>query len=138
MRRSLPGDKMRRMLRRTRQRLRTAALVVICLLFQQVALAAYLCPMEQMPPETMAMAGHCDEMGMAQEQDNPALCEKHCSPDYGVAADAAKLTVPPLALPAIVMMPVQVQSVSGLVLQADVPLARSDPPPRLRFCSLLI
>ena len=129
---------MRRMLRRTRQRLRTAALVVICLLFQQVALAAYLCPMEQMPAEATAMAEHCAEMGMAQQQDNPALCAKHCSPDYGVAADAAKLTVPPLALPAVVMMPVQVQLVAGIAIQADVPIARSDPPPRLRFCSLLI
>lgn len=129
---------MRRMLRRTRHRLRTAALVVICLLFQQVALAAYLCPMVEMSAETTAMAGHCAELGMAQQQDNPALCEKHCSPDYGVATDAAKLTVPPLALPTGLTMPVQVQSVTGVAIQTDVPVACSDPPPRLRFCSLLI
>lgn len=126
------------MTRRTRHRLRIAFLVIVCLLFQQAALAAYLCPIEQMPAEVSAMSEHCAEMGMAQKQDNPALCEKHCNPDHSVAADAVKLSVPPLALPTQLFTPVFVQPVSHVTVQADVPIARSDPPPRLRFCSLLI
>ena len=126
------------MTRRARQRLRIALSVIFCLLFQQAALAAYLCPIEQMPAETAAMAAHCAEMGMQQAKDNPGLCEKHCNPDHLLAADGAKLSVPPLALPAIILTPVFVQPVSHVAVQADVPIARSDPPPRLRYCSLLI
>lgn len=126
------------MTRLARHRLRIALLVIVCLLFQQAALAAYLCPIEQMPAEVAAMAEHCAEMGMEQARDNPGLCEKHCNPDRSLAADAAKLSVPPLALPALFFTPVFVQPVSHVAIQADVPIARSDPPPRLRFCSLLI
>lgn len=126
------------MTRHARHRLRIVFVVIVCLLFQQAALAAYLCPVEQMPAETAAMVEHCAEMGMEQARDNPALCEKHCNPDHSLAADAAKLSVPSLALPAPVFTPVFVQPVSHVAIQADVPIARSDPPPRLRFCSLLI
>ncbi|MGO4551252.1 hypothetical protein AB4059_09120 [Lysobacter sp. 2RAF19] len=126
------------MTRRARHRLRVALLAVFCLLFQQFALAAYLCPIEQMPAEMTAMPEHCAEMGMDQARDNPALCEKHCNPEHSVSTDAVKLSVPPLALPAPMLTPVVLQSTSHVAVQADVPIARSDPPPRLRFCSLLI
>jgi len=126
------------MIRRSRHRLKLALLVILCLLFQQAALAAYLCPLEQMPAETAAMTAHCAEMGMEQARDNPALCEKHCNPEHSVAADAVKLSVPSLALPPPMLAPVVLQSVARVAAHAYVPIARSDPPPRLRFCSLLI
>jgi len=126
------------MTRRVRHRLRIALAVIFCLLFQQVALAAYACPMEQMPAEMTAMAEHCAEMGMQQAQDNPALCAKHCSPDFSTAADHVKLAVPALALPPLGFAPVLVSPVTHGAVQVDVPIAQSDPPPRLRFCSLLI
>ena len=126
------------MLRRARHRIRIAVLVILSLLFQQAALAAYLCPMEQMPAEMSVMAEHCAEMGMAQQQDNPVLCQKHCNPDHSFAPDTVKLSVPPLALPPLALAPVYVQPISHVAIQADVPISRSDPPPRLRFCSLLI
>lgn len=126
------------MTRRARHRLRIALAVMFCLLFQQAAVAAYFCPMEQMPAETKAMVEHCAQMGMKQAEDNPGLCEKHCNPDHSVAADAAKLSVPPLALPAPPMTLVVAQPVSHVAIQAEVPITGSDPPPRLRFCSLLI
>ena len=84
------------------------------------------------------MAEDCAEMGMPKAQDNPALCQKHCNPDYTVSTDVAKLSVPPLAMPSLTFASVFAQPVSRVALQADVPIARSDPPPRLRFCSLLI
>lgn len=126
------------MIRRTRQRLRITLGVLFCLLFQQAALAAYLCPVEKMPAETAAMVTLCAEMGMQQAQDHPGLCEKHCHPDALLAAEGTKLSLPPLALPPITLAPVFVQPVSRVTLQADVPIARSDPPPRLRYCCLLI
>jgi len=126
------------MTRRTRHRLQIAVLVILSLLFQQAALAAYLCPMERMPAETTAMTDDCAGMDMTQTPDNPALCQKHCNPDRLVAADAVKLTVPPLLLPALILTPVQVQPISHVAVHTDALIARSDPPPRLRFCSLLI
>ena len=124
--------------RRTRHRLQIAVLVILSLLFQQAALAAYLCPIEQMPVEATEMVADCAEMGMQPAQDSPVLCEKHCNPDHVLSADSGKLSVPPLALPAIILTPVFVQPVSHVAIQADVSIIRSDPPPRLRFCSLLI
>ena len=123
---------------RARHRLRVALVVIACLLFQQVALAAYACPMEQMPAEMETMAEHCAEMGMQQADDNPALCAKHCAPDLATAADHAKLSVPALMLPPLAFAPVLVTPVTHVAVQAEIPIARSDPPPRLRYCSLLI
>lgn len=126
------------MTRRARQRLRIALVAMLCLLFQQVALAAYLCPIEQMPAEVSAMAEHCAEMGMPQAEDNPVLCAKHCNPDRSVAADSAKLSVPALALPSPPHALVLAEPVSHVAVRSDAPPTGADPPPRLRFCSLLI
>ena len=123
---------------RTRRRLQTAFLVIACLLFQQAALAVYFCPMEQMPAETTEMAAHCAEMGMAQQQDNPVLCEQHCNPDHAVATDTVKLSIPALALPPLIPEPAQTRAVAPHLVPGNTLFARSDPPPRLRFCTLLI
>lgn len=124
--------------RHARQRLKIVLGVIFCLLFQQVALAAYACSMERMPVETQAMAGHCAEMGMPQAQDNPALCAKHCAPDRPIPADQVKLSVPALMLPPLVFAPVFDTLVAHVAEQADAPVERTEPPPRLRYCSLLI
>lgn len=126
------------MTRRGHHRFRIALVVILCLLFQQLALAAYACPMEQMPPEMTAMAEHCAEMGMPPAKDNPALCAKHCAPDMTTAADHAKLSVPALMLAPLAFAPVLATPATHVAVQADTPITRSDPPPRLRFCSLLI
>ena len=123
---------------RARHRLRVALVVMLCLLFQQLALAAYACPMEQMPPEMTAMAERCAEMGMQQAEDNPALCAKHCTPDHSTTAEPAKLSVPAAALPPLAFALVLASPATPAVVQAEIPIARSDPPPRLRYCSLLI
>jgi len=119
-------------------RLRIALVVILCLLFQQVALAAYACPMEQAPPKMTAMAEHCAEMGMQPDQDNPTLCAKHCAPDFSTLTDHAKVSVPALMLPPVAFAPLLATPVTYVAMQAEIPIARSDPPPRLRFCSLLI
>lgn len=121
-----------------RKRLKIALLAIFCLLMQQAALAAYLCPADVGRVAMSTMTGNCAEMITTHVAHDPGLCAKHCHPDQTSAADAAKLSVPPLALPPVVFSMVAVQSGSCGRLRADVPIARSDPPPRLKYCSLLI
>jgi hypothetical protein len=125
------------MIRRSRHRLKVALLVILCLLFQQAALAAYLCPIDQVHATPAVMAANCAEMDMTQAPDHTVLCDKHCNPDRVLAADVASVSVPPLALSPIALLTADVQLACGL-LQDEPAIARSDPPPRLRFCSLLI
>ena len=125
------------MTRRVRQRLWIAVLAIFCLLLQQAALAAYLCPIDTAARVAMStMAGDCVEMNKSHVQSDPVLCAKHCHPEQTSAADAAKLSVPPLSLPPILFSTMAVQAASRS--WAEVPIARSDPPPRLQYCSLLI
>lgn len=123
------------------RRRRIAIVAILCLLFQQVALAAYACPLPRMPPPMATMAAmteHCAGMGMQQAEDNPALCDKHCAPDVSTPADPAKLSVPALALPPMAFAPMPATPSTRIAAQADIPIERSDPPLRLRFCSFLI
>ncbi len=113
-------------------------MVVFCLLFQQAALAVYFCPTGQPPAEAEAMVEECAKKGMEQAQGHPSLCHKHCNPDRSTAPDIVKLSVPPLALPAPAMPLLMAQPVSHAAVPAEVPMTGLDPPPRLRFCSLLI
>jgi hypothetical protein len=126
------------MTRRARHRLRTSLFAILCLVFQQAAVAAYLCPVQQMPAQMQAMADHCVELGMEQAKTNPALCDKHCTPDQPLATDASQLSVPPMALAPLAFEPVIELPADKAAAPAEVPIARSDPPPRLRYCSLLI
>ena len=123
---------------RARHRCRIILLLVLSLLFQQVALAAYACPLEQRPQRMETVPEQCAGMDMQQARDNPALCAKHCAPDLATAADHVLLTVPASLLPPTGLPPVLQVLAHHRVAHAIVPIAQSDPPPRLRFCSLLI
>jgi hypothetical protein len=124
------------MTRPARQRPWIAAVAIACLLLQQAALAAYLCPVDTARVAMSTMASGCVEMNTAHVGSDPALCAKHCHPEQTSAADAAKLSVPPLALPPMLFSTMAVQTSSRS--WADVPIVRSDPPPRLQYCSLLM
>jgi hypothetical protein len=125
-------------LRARRHRCRVLLLLVLSLLFQQVAMAAYACPLEQAPQRMEAMSAHCAGMDMQQVRDNPVLCAKHCAPDLATAADHVLLTVPASLLPPTGLPPVLRVLSHHQGTHALVPIAQSDPPPRLKFCSLLI
>lgn len=125
--------------RRTRIRLTWLALVV--LLFQQIALAAYACPITATASATMASApamADCDDMA-ALDPEAPALCLQHCQRDNVASPDAKVPQIPPLALP-----PLQFAWIAAALpppadqFYEDVPACRSDPPPARRFCSLQI
>lgn len=123
---------------RHRHRLRIALAVILCLLFQQIAVAAYACTVPNMPAEPVAMIADCDSMDMEVVQEAPALCAKHCSPDQAVTADLAAPHVPALALPPLLFEPVRVSARAQIAFAAHGPIEHSGPPPRLRYCSLLI
>lgn len=116
--------------------MRLAWVALLALLFQQVALAGYACPIETSPTPVL-MAG-CEDM-KALDPGAPALCQQHCVRDHIASPDAKLLQVPPLALPPLhfglshsLLPPVQAQH------YANVPVCRTDPPPAQRFCSLQI
>jgi len=127
------------MIVRRRSRIRIAVAVIVCLLFQQVAMAAYACTMVRMPAAAVTMDEDCADMGMAKDmaRESAALCAKHCSPDRSVAADQVVLGVPALALPVAFDLVLATRAAKEAPTQ-HVPIDRSDPPPRLRYCSLLI
>lgn len=124
---------------RTRSlRLRFAWLALLALLFQQVALAAYACPISETPPEPQMVMAGCEGMEMPDPQ-APALCDQHCLRDHITSPDLKAPQVPSLALPPLhfalteaLLPPVEDQ------YYEDVPTCRSDPPPAQRFCSLQI
>ena len=85
---------------RARHRLRIALVVILSLLFQQLAIAAYACTTPCTPFDLVAMEG-CADMGMGMAKETSTLCAKYCSPDKVVTADTVVPTVPALALPPV-------------------------------------
>lgn len=117
-------------------RLIFALLTTFCLLFQQSVVAASACVMEAAPANAEAMLDHCAGMDMAKL--SPALCKSHCSPDLAVVPD---YKWPPVHYVAMAPPPMDLLFVPVLPdpdIPAITPVHRSDPPPRLRYCRLLI
>jgi hypothetical protein len=124
------------MFRRHRTVFRIALAVLLTFVFQHAAIAAYACPLDQMPAQVDASMSGCDTM---ETKDSPALCEKHCSPDNSTTPDLRVAQVPPVVLPpARFELARTLPAASSLKLYESVPVLRADPPPTLRFCSLLI
>jgi hypothetical protein len=110
---------------------------MFCLLFQQLAMAAYVCTLPTQPA-TMVMAGGCADMAPSMHGTDPR-CAEHCADHTSAVPDARLPTLPPLLLPAD--WPVLTATLSdcpGRVALPDPTLLRPDPPPSLRFCTLLI
>lgn len=127
------------MLRRARTRFRLSLLVLASLLFQQVAVSAYACELVGTAPPPMPPGmEHCAQAGATPAQaESPALCEKHCTPDLSLLTDTATPGVPAISLPPA--FEIVLHTPAMVAAQYDeVPISRSDPPPRLRYCSLLI
>lgn len=124
------------MSRRNRRRY-AALLALFGLLFQQAAIAAYACAMTGPPPVAESMPGDCGAMAMEAVVESPAVCAKHCAPDRPVMPDAPTLGVPPLAISPVHFALATVPP--GSVVPGDAPPAPdTGPPPRVRYCSLLI
>ena len=124
-----------------RTRLRIALLALCALLFQQLALAAYACPLpSSATPMTAAaaMAAMPGCAGMPQMgAHSTQLCTQHCAQQTPAPQDARSPTVPVLALPP--QPPVLALVVPLPAVRFDPGAARdraAAPPPR--SCVLLI
>jgi hypothetical protein len=131
------------MKRRTPNRLFTTLLVVVSLLFAQIALAQFVCPVAQAnESETMAMAKTMDmapgvPCDMDHEQDTqPALCHHHCT---NAAQSFEPVKVPVVSLPAIVQVLVVPLHVDGAIHDAAALATQGEaqPPPSPVFLSTL-
>jgi hypothetical protein len=123
------------MLHRRLHRLSTAVLVVLSLLFSQLALAGYVCPAQA---DAQAMAAMMDAglpcNGMDAGQ--PALCHQHAA-DAAQSFEAVKLPV--LAQPALLQvleLPPVLEAQAARALPS-VALAEAQPPPAPLFLSTL-
>lgn len=126
-------------------------MMVLCLLFQQIALASYVCSPLENAPGARSMAAHCAAMAqhavagaaLAGKSDGPtaapsALCDKHCAPDQTTAAGQVAFSAPAMLLPSAFAIVRGDVAQTGQRSNHDDCIVRSDPPPRLRYCSLLI
>ncbi|MFC5440395.1 hypothetical protein [Rhodanobacter ginsenosidimutans] len=132
-----------RMHRTTRRRL--FWLVTLLMLWQQTALAAYVCPTLPEAATATALLNSMPGMddGCAQHQESPAspLCQKHCAPERTTQVEAHTASVPLSPLPAMSPMLISAAAAtlsSNRALQRAGHLRASPPPPILLFCSLLI
>ena len=115
-------------------RLVFALVAVFCLLFQQVAVAMAPCMPEDMRASTQMSAHDCEGMPLAKA--SPGLCKAHCAPEPLAVPDCKWPLVPALLAPAHVP---DFERVPERLLPASLPaVQRSDPPLRLRYCSLQI
>jgi hypothetical protein len=134
----LKGRNIEPVKRRARHLSRTCILLVLSLLFQHAAMAAYTCTVTQTPADTAGVDEACASMQMKQTAESPALCAKHCAPDQSLAPANPVPDVPTLALPPPAYPLVLSTRIDSMACETLVPVERSDPPPRLRYCSLLI
>ena len=123
------------MLRRRLHRLTTTFFVALSLLFSQLALASYVCPVQSNAEAMAAMAEAgipCEGMDPAQ----PVLCHQH-SADPAKTFEAVKLPV--VGLPAIVQVIELPLVLEAEAAQAVPPTATSEaqPPPDPIFLSTL-
>lgn len=129
-----------------RRRVLWTGIVLFCLLFQQLAMAAYACTLPAVPTN-VAVTGDCAAMGMGFTTKPPVShhpstdprCIEHCAGNTASAHDASLPTVPPLLLASV--SPTLLGTIAHAADQVALPntaLHRPDPPPTLRFCSLLI
>jgi Flp pilus assembly protein CpaB len=108
-------------------RCKTAILVVLSLLFSQLALANYLCPAEAPRQEMAVMAAGvpCEEMDHRQ----PVLCHQHMA-DAGQVVQAAQIFAP--SLPAVIQVLVAhtvLPSDAVAMPRASTPEAQPPPDP---------
>jgi hypothetical protein len=129
-----------------RRRVLWTGVVLFCLMFQQLAMAAYACTLPT-APTNVVMTGDCAAMGMSSKAKSPTShhmstdprCAEHCAGNTVLSHNANLPTVPPLLLASV--SPTLLGTIAQAPDQVALPnmaLHRPDPPPTLRFCSLLI
>jgi hypothetical protein len=131
------------MFARRRCRLITVLFALSSLLFMQLAVAGYVCPMDGQAGEMAAMA----EAGMPctgemspVDAEQPALCHAHCQSDQQ-AVDKVQTATPVIAVAAgfaYVLEPIQASSRAPRPTQAILLLRSTAPPIAVRNCCFRI
>lgn len=122
----------------------TTLVVVASLLFMQLALAAYVCPVESPAGDEVATAldaaggAPCHEHEANQEPGGqPVLCHQHCT---NAAQSFEPLKLPALTLPAIVqvlIVPLRIDPGASQQAVASATLQKSQSPPSPVFLATL-
>jgi len=119
--------------------------VATVLLFQQLALAAYACPIfdshpSAEPPESAMV--DCADMAtgtVALDPQAPALCSQDCQNSHAVRSqDFAQQASVPIALAGYIVPADHLLNPADKFIFHSIPAAHADPPPTQRFCRLLI
>jgi hypothetical protein len=131
------------MFARRRCRLINVLFALVSLLFMQMAVAGYACPMDGQAGEMAAMA----EAGMPCagemfpiDAQQPALCHAHCQ-SAEQAADKVQAAMPAITVAAgfaYVLEPIQVSSPAFPSAQAPLLLRSTAPPIAVRNCCFRI
>ncbi len=117
----------------------------MALLFAQMAVAAYACPVAMGPGDmlraawtaqtSMAMMPDCD----SHSSGNPNLCVQHCQSGNQTVQTAPHIPVPPLAVTHVIEIETILADASHGVASLPLYLEReTSPPPLLRFGFLRI
>jgi hypothetical protein len=115
--------------RKPAQRLWLSVLVLLCLVMNQWAVAAYACPTVQVKPPCHA---HADKQ-------QPVLCHQHCNPAPLSDVDGKAPTVPPALAPSLAPVSATVFATVALRCGHDLDaVIAASPPPIQRFCRYLI
>jgi hypothetical protein len=120
------------------------SVALFCLLFQQLAMAGYVCP-QSAAASHLTAADNCAAMGMATPDHSPAhptdpRCAEHCVSHVPATSHARAAAQPPLLLP-LAFAPAMRAVLPTLPSRTRVPVPDPhphSPPLALRFCSLLI
>jgi hypothetical protein len=130
--------------RRRRHRRCIAWIALFGLLFQQIAMAAYVCPIEQSAltvAENWTAVAHapCHLQNEIVATDQ-ARCEQHCHPVIASVDHAAPLTVPAALLTEAWAMPRLRHEIAGEIAGSHARIApRSTAPPlTVRHCTFQI
>lgn len=128
---------------RCRTRRRLIWLVTLLLLWQQVVLAGSVCSSPVPAAAAMVVPAamtRADSMGTMPMHAHDPLCAEHCAQGASAQPDARVPNVPSSMLSALPLLSPAVHRLVGNValLEAGALLPAETPPPRLRFCSLLI
>lgn len=114
-----------------RSRLVTAFVTLCCLLFAQLAVAAYACPALDAAPAA-AMAAPCANMDMQQ----PGLCKAHCEAAQQTVDAYAPLHISPFVAAALAVIMPELPDAAPLAAAHDSNcLSHSTAPPHsIRNC----
>jgi len=123
-----------------RRRRWIALLALVGLLFQQFAMAAYVCPLDMQRIATATHAVDALPPCRTPESTDRARCEQHCHPVMPSLDHPAVPDVPPALAPAMfASAPGCLGSAAAPGLFApSVPPHSTAPPVRVRYCSFQI